>query len=495
MAAAYGRARPAVIAVACQPENMPMTQLDEVRDALAARMSSHRADLEALVRIPSVSASGYDPGQVRRAAVAVAELCTRRGLEHARLLEVEGSHPAVAADLLHAASDAPTVLLYAHHDVQPAGDPASWASAPFEPTERNGRLYGRGVADDKAGVLVHVAAVDAWLQAHGQLPVNVKLLIEGEEETGSAHLGDFLARYADELRADVIVVTDSTNWKVGTPAITYLLRGLVDCVVELRALEHPVHSGMYGGPVPDALTALTKLLGGLTDDHGAVAIPGFADDVRAPTARERERLDALDFDEGAFRGEAGMRPGVALTGDPAASVLERLWMRPTVTVIGIDAPSVAASSNTLAAVARARLSLRLAPGQDPQRAQRVLAEWLRASTPWGLELGVTAGAAAGAFVADPDDPVFAAAERALGRAYGADVVYQGIGGSIPLLGPLSRAFTTDPARPTPALLTGVEDPDTRAHGTDESLHLGDWQRACLAEAYLFAELATNGGAR
>ncbi|MPZ88576.1 MAG: M20/M25/M40 family metallo-hydrolase [Nitriliruptorales bacterium] len=458
----------------------------DVRDALTARMPEHRADLEALVRIPSVSAAGFDPAEVRGAAGAVRDLLAARGFDHTRLLDVEGSHPAVAADHLRAGRDAPTVLLYAHYDVQPPGDRAGWTSPAFSPTERDGRLYGRGAADDKAGIMVHVAAVDAWLASRGHLPVNVKVLIEGEEETGSAHLGQFLEAYAEELRADVIVVTDSTNWKVGVPTLSYLLRGLIDCVVEVRSLDHALHSGMYGGPVPDALTGLVKLLAELTDGHGAVAVPGFSDDARPPTPAERERLAALDFDEQAFRGEAGMLPGVELTGDPDAHVLERIWMRPTATIIGIDAPSVAEASNTLVPAARAKLSLRLAPGQDPQRAQQVLALWLREHAHWGLHVDVFPGASAGAFVADPQGPAFEAAERALSAAFGKPVVYQGVGGSIPFIEPFSEAFGG-----APALLTGVEDPDTRAHGIDESLHLDDWYRACLAEAYLLAELAAT----
>lgn len=467
-----------------------MATTDAVREALDARLPDHRAALERLVRIPSVSAPGFDPAQVRRSAEATRELLASAGLDRARLLEVPGSHPAVYGEWLDAGADAPTVLCYAHHDVQPAGEAAAWSSPPFEPTERDGRLFARGAADDKAGVLVHVAAVDAWLRAGGALPVNVKVIVEGEEETGSAHLGDLLERYGDLLRADVIVLTDTVNWKVGVPAITYLLRGLVDAEVRVRALDHALHSGMYGGPVPDAVTGLVKMLAGLTDDAGTVAIPGFADDARRPSDDERARLRSLDVDEATFRADAGMLDGVAFVGDPDASVLERLWLRPAVTVIGLDVPSVAGSSNTLTPAAGARVSVRLAPGQDPQRARDLLCRWLRDRAPWGLHVEVTPGAAAGAFEAHPHGQhrdVFAAAERALEAAYGSPPVYAGVGGTIPFIGPFSRAFGG-----APALLLGVEDPDTRAHGIDESLHLGDWRAACLGEAYLFAELAGDG---
>ena len=457
------------------------------RDSLAAtlndRMSQHRSDLETLVAIPSVSAPGFDVAQVRRSAEAVLDLLTQRGLENARLLEIDGAHPAVYADWLHA-SGAPTVLLYAHHDVQPPGNVESWTSPPFDAQERDGRLFGRGAADDKAGVMVHVAAVDAWLRTNGALPVNVKLFIEGEEEIGSTHLDDVLAQYVALLQSDVIVLTDSVNWKIGIPALTYLLRGLVDCDIEVRALDHAVHSGMYGGPVPDSLTGLVKLLAAMTDEHGAVAIPGFSDDVRRPTEEEQQRIAALDFDEEAFRAEAGLLPGVALGGDPDAGVLERLWMRPNATIIGLDAPSVAGSSNTLVPAARARISVRLAPGQDPLRARDILCRWLEDNVPWGLHCTVNPGAVGSPFVAEPTGPVFDAASRALEAAYGHPVVYAGVGGTIPFVEPFAAAFGG-----ATALLTGVEDPDTRAHGIDESLHLEDWQRACMGEVYLFDELA------
>ena len=462
--------------------------MDDHRDLAAAlddRMSQHRSDLEALVRIPSVSAPGFDPQTVRDSAEAVRDLLEARGFENVRLLEVDGAHPAVYADHLHA-EGAPTVLLYAHHDVQPPGLESQWTTPAFEPTERAGRLFGRGAADDKAGVLVHVAAVDTWLRTRGTLPVNVKVFIEGEEETGSDHLGEFVAQYADLLRSDVMVLTDSVNWKVGVPSLTYLLRGLVDCEVEVRGLDHALHSGMYGGPVPDPLTGLVKLLAAMTDEHGAVAVPGFSDDVRVPTEEERARMAALDFDEKQFRTDAGMLDGVELGGDPDAHILERLWMRPNATIIGLDAPPVATSSNTLVPAAKARISVRLAPGQDPERAREVLCSWLEANVPWGLACTVTPGAAGSPFLADPSGPAFEAASRALEAAYGNPVVYAGVGGTIPFIEPFAAAFDG-----APALLTGVEDPDTRAHGIDESLHLQDWRNACLAEAYLFAELAAR----
>jgi acetylornithine deacetylase/succinyl-diaminopimelate desuccinylase-like protein len=457
-----------------------------IRDTLTNRMATHRIDLERLVALPSVSAEGFDPGEVRRCAEVVRDLLTARGCDNARLLEIDGAHPAVYADWLGAGPDRPTVLCYAHHDVQPPGDVASWTSPPFEPVERDGRLFGRGTADDKAGIMVHVAAIDAWLSTYDRLPVNIKVIIEGEEETGSAHLGQLLDTYGELLRSDVVVITDSTNWKVGVPGLTHSLRGLVDCVVEVRALDHPLHSGMYGGPVPDPLTGLIKLLAGMTDERGVVAIPGFADDAPVTPADQRAVLDLLGFDVDEFRREAGMLDGVELVGSDGDHVLERLWYRPTISVIGLDARPVVGASNTLAAGAGAKVSARLAPGQDPYRALGILTSWLADHAPWGLQVSVTPGTAGAGYFGDPDHPTMKAARRALQAAYGHEVALIGVGGSIPLIEPLTRAFGD-----IPALLTGVEDPDTRAHGIDESLHLTDWEHACLAQAYLLAELAES----
>jgi acetylornithine deacetylase/succinyl-diaminopimelate desuccinylase-like protein len=462
----------------------------QIRDTLTNRMATHRIDLERLVAIPSVSAPGFDAAEVRRCAEVVRDLLTARGCNNARLLEVEGAHPAVYADWLGAGDDRPTVLCYAHYDVQPPGDLTKWTTSPFEPAERDGRLFGRGAADDKAGIMVHVAAIDAWLSTHDRLPVNVKVIIEGEEETGSEHLEQLLDTYGELLRADVVIITDSTNWKVGVPGLTHSLRGVADCVVEVRALDHPLHSGMYGGPVPDPLTALIKLLAGMTDEHGVVAIPGFAADAPPMAAEQRDALEELEFDLDEFRDEAGLLDGVELVGASGEHVLERLWYRPTISVIGLDAPAVDVASNTLPASARAKVSARLAPGQDPTRALDILVTWLEQHAPWGLKVSVTPGAAGSGYLGDPDQPAMKAARRALEAAYDHEVALIGVGGSIPLIEPLTRGFGG-----IPALLTGVEDPDTRAHGIDESLHLDDWQRACLAQTYLLAELATELGGR
>jgi cysteinylglycine-S-conjugate dipeptidase len=468
--------------------------LDDVAQAVVDGMPRTRAWLDELVRIRSVSASPDHVDDCRRSAERTAQLLTEAGLDDVRLLELAPDasdrvvHPYVTGSWLGAGPEAPTVLLYAHHDVQPTATAANWASPPFEPTERDGRLYGRGAADDKAGILAHVAALRAWQDARGELPVNVKVIVEGEEEIGSPNLDRFLAGHADELLADVIVLTDLTNWQVGWPGLTYALRGMADALVDVRTLAQPVHSGMWGGPVPDALTATTRLLATLHDDRGVIVVPGFGDDVRTLSAPERARLDALDLDEDALRTDARLLEGVTTAGDPDRSLLERLWMEPTITPIGMDVPAVAEASNTLLAHVRTKLSVRLAPGQDPDRALQALADHLVAAAPFGADVEVTLGERNPAWVMEPGGPAWDAAVAAMTAAYGRAPATMGCGGSIPFVQPFSDAFGG-----APCLLVGVEDPASNAHGEDESLHLEDFTKACLTEAFLLAELAERVG--
>jgi acetylornithine deacetylase/succinyl-diaminopimelate desuccinylase-like protein len=381
----------------------------------------------------------------------------------------EGGAPAVIAR--HPAPEgAPTVLLYAHHDVQPEGDTALWSSEPFEPEERNGRLFGRGAADDKAGIAAHLAA----FRAHdGAPPVGVTVFIEGEEESGSKSLPALLEKYRDRLAADVIVIADSTNWDIGAPALTTSLRGLADCVVEVRTLEHAVHSGMWGGVVPDALTVLARLLSTLHDEAGDVAIDGLTE---TPASE-------LDYPEDRLRAESSLLPGVRMIG--SGSVVQRLWTKPAVAVLAIDAPAVRSVSNTLVPVARAVVSLRVAPGDDAIRAREVLCRHLEQHVSWGAQVTVTPGDVGQPYRVDAQGPAYEAARTAFRDAWdGTEPVDIGVGGSIPFIAEFAQAYP-DAAK----LVTGVEDPDTRAHGTDESLHLGEFARVCTAEALLLSRVA------
>lgn len=453
--------------------------VEALRAAVSALLPGVRSDLEALVRIPSVSAPVFDQRHVAASADHVAGLLRDVGLDDVQVLRAtrpDGSEGAPAVVARRPAPDgARTVLLYAHHDVQPPGAETDWTTPAFVPTERDGRLYGRGTADDKAGVMVHVAALRALLPAWGPADgVGLVVFVEGEEESGSPSFTDFLARYRDLLEADVIVVADSDNADVDTPSLTTSLRGLVEADVEVRTLAYANHSGMYGGAVPDAMMATTTLLARLWDDAGDLTVPGLL---------SHEAAD-LALDEAELRRDTGMLDGVHLVG--RGSLESRMWTRPSLTVTGIDAPSVAAASNTLAPVVRAKLSMRIAPGQEPQEAYQALREHLLATAPFGAHVSVSLEETGQAFRGDVGGPVYEAAGWALSQAWGKDVVHQGIGGSIPFIADFVDAFPD-----ATVLVTGVEDPHTRAHGFDESLHLGVFERACVAETLLLARLSAG----
>jgi acetylornithine deacetylase/succinyl-diaminopimelate desuccinylase-like protein len=445
-------------------------------------LATARAQLDELVRIPSISADRAHGADVRASADAVAALMETTGLEAVRQIVVDHGHPYVVGEWMHA-PDAPTVLLYAHHDVQPTGFVDRWTGDPFEPREIDGRLYGRGTADDKAGVVAHLAAVGAWLDRDGELPCNVKVFAEGEEEIGSPDLGPFLTDHVEELRADVLLLADAGNWKVGVPGLTYSLRGLASLDVTLRALHSPVHSGMAGGLVPDPVLALARMLATTVDERGDPAFDSCWDDYQPPDAAERARLAALPHNVDRLRADWGVRDGVELAGDPDAHVFERLWLRPAITVIGIDGHPIAGSSNQIVAEAAARISVRVGRGQDPHRLNRALAAHLERRAPLGLELTLTPIEAVPAWHCDPTGWAFDAATQALREGFGTDPVCMGVGGTIPFVGPFADAFGG-----IPALLLGPADPSSRIHGEDESLHLGDWHSLIRSEVALLEAL-------
>ncbi|AEA23102.1 Beta-Ala-His dipeptidase [Pseudonocardia dioxanivorans CB1190] len=442
---------------------------DPLAAAVEAELPGARTDLERLVRIPSIWADPTHADDTRRSADAVASLAREAGAADVQILQAQGGAPAVVARFPGPAGT-PTVLLYAHHDVQPTGGDEHWTSPPFEPTERAGRLYGRGAADDKAGVMTHLATLRAF---GGKPPVGVTLFVEGEEESGSPTLTALLSEHRDLLAADVIVIADSANPATDVPALTTTLRGLVDVVVEVSMLERPVHSGVYGGPVGDALTALCRALASLHDDKGHVAVPGLMG----------TESDVPDMDEETFRSDVGLLDGVELLG--SGSIPDRAWLKPAVAVLGIDAPRVAEASNVLLPRARAMVSLRLAPGDDAATAQQALAEHLRAHVPWGAHVTVEPGTGvAEPFALDATGSAYDAARSAFSRAYGNSVVETGIGGSIPFIAEFARTFPG-----AAVLVTGVGDPASRWHGIDESLDLAMFGRGVLAEAYFLQTLA------
>ena len=431
-------------------------------DTVHAQQPQVRDDLAALVAVESVSADPARRDRVQASAEAVAALLTGAGCPDVRIVAA-GGMPAVIGRY-PAPLGAPTVCLYAHHDVQPEGDPATWLTAPFVATERGERLHGRGTADDKGGFAVHLAALRAF---DGQPPVGVTVFVEGEEEIGSPSLERLLTQEHDALAADVFAIADSVNWDVGTPAFTTSLRGLADCVVTVSTLDHAVHSGSFGGPVPDALTTLCRLLGTLHDEQGDVAVEGLA--VAEPAD--------LDYPEERLRAEAGLLDGVGWIG--TGTLVERLWSKPAIAVIALTTTPVAQASNTLIPSAQAKISLRVAPGDDAVAALGHLDRHLQEHVSWGAQVRVDRGDTGQPALIPFDGPYAEAARTAFREAWGTDAVFVGQGGSIPMVAAFREAFPG-----ATVLVTAVSDPDSRPHGANESLHPGDLERACLAEALM-----------
>jgi acetylornithine deacetylase/succinyl-diaminopimelate desuccinylase-like protein len=451
-------------------------RFDELKDALVE-----------LVRVPGVSAAGFPPDELRRSAEVTAGVLRRLGVEGVAVLDLPGAPPYVYGDWLHAPG-APTVLVYGHHDVVPPGPPERWTSPPFLPVERKGRLYGRGTADDKGGFLAWVAAASAYLGAAGRVPVNLKFLIEGEEETGSPNLPAFLEGYRSKLDADVVVLSDTSNFATGVPALTWQLRGLVQVDVEVTCLDRPVHSGDFGGAVPDPVRILCRLLAELRAQDGRIDVPGLYRRVARPSVAVRRRLRQLPFSEAAFRRGAGMLPGTRLERERGVSVYEQVWTRPSLTVIAIEAHPLHGAANQILDSARARLSLRTVPNMDSREAGELLIRKLTAKPPAGAHVSARITRSTPWWTTEPAGPAFEAAMRALEKGYGRRPALIGSGASIGFLKPFADAMGV------PCLLTGVEDPGCAAHSEDESLHLGDWEKAMRAAVHLYEELAAIGTA-
>ena len=441
---------------------------DAMRQKTGELMPQLRAELEKLVRLPSVAFPDFPEEPVRAAGAAVMQLMQDAGLPEVRMVDVKDAPQAVFGQR-PAQPGAPTVLLYAHYDVQPAGPEEAWTSPPFEPAERGGRLYGRGAADDKSGVVAHAGAIMA---VGPDCPVGVKVLLEGQEENGQGGIEAFVKENAGLLAADVIVICDVGNYALGVPTLTTSLRGMAACDLEVETLEGAVHSGMFGGPAPDALIALMRMIATLHDDAGDPAVAGLA----------TLEYDGAEYDEAAYRTDAGVLPGVGLIG--SGSVGQRLYGKPAINVIGVDAPKVDGAANALVPKARARISVRLAPGQEPADAQAAIKKHLEAVAPWNVRVKITPNSEGEGFLAKTDGPAYAAAAEAMADAYGKEVVHYGEGGSIPLV----AAFLA--AQPqAEMILWGTEEPQCKIHAPDESVDLAELERCVLAEALFIEDMA------
>lgn len=448
------------------------SQIDSAKKLINKNLALLLDDLKMLVAIPGIAWESFDAAKLEESAEAVAKLVETTGVfesvEIARSKTPTGiGAPAVLATR-KAKPGYPTFLLYAHHDVQPPGDLSKWQSEPFEPVIREGRIYGRGAADDKAGIIAHLGAIAALRElAAAELGIGISLFIEGEEEAGSPSFGNFLRDHREKLAADVIVVADSANWTTEIPALTTTLRGLASLEFEVRTLSHAVHSGMYGGAVPDAFLALNKILASLWDEEGNVTISGL---------KSSQKSD-LDYSESQLRQDSGLLPSTLPLGH--GRILDRIWNQPALTLIGLDFPAVAVSSNTLVPSLRAKLSLRIAPGDDPNQALEALRSHILANNTLGAEIEFGAVELGKPFQLADSGWAKNLAEQALEQAFGRPSVDIGIGGSIPFIAELEELFPR-----AQILVTGVEDPDSRAHSPNESLQLGCFEKAMVAETLL-----------
>lgn len=460
----------------------PSAATEKALDYCEKNLRKSLDELKTLAAIPSVSLSSFNPDDVKLSAEATAELFQKSKLENVQVLSFGDVHPYIYADWIHK-KDAPTLLLYAHHDVQPPGRIDKWKSDPFKPTERDGRLYGRGTADDKAGIIAHLAAIQAYLNTVGELPVNIKLLIEGEEEIGSNNLNQFVRKHKEMLRADAMILTDCANIDSGIPSITTALRGLVAVDIEVEALSHPVHSGLWGGIVPDPISALTQILASLTDARGNINIPGMMDDVRPLTSLEKKSFSEIKMGR-LVREAAGLLEQVPFPVQEQ-DMAHHLWRKPSLSINAIESGSKKLVSNVIQDGAWARVSIRIVPDMKPEKVVAQLTEHLKKSCPMGLKLTVTPEATGNWWaIKDLNDPVYQIAARSLEKGYGHTTQFIGCGASIPFVQPLS-----DELGGIPAILVGVEDPYTNAHSENESLNLSDFRKTLLGQIHMLADLA------
>ncbi len=456
--------------------------MKQILDWLQANDGKLVDTLGRLVAIPSISTDLEHQKEIGQVADLTCEMMREAGLNNVGVLKTGDSNPYSYGEWLGAPGK-PTVFLYAHHDVQPVNFREDWLSDPWQLTERDGRLYARGAADDKGAVAVQLGAIAAFLKTQGGLPVNVKMLVEGEEEVGSKNLDAFFKEHKEKIHSDVIVVCDTENIETGLPSITYSLRGIVAALVEVTSATKPVHSGMAGGMLADAAIALNVLLSRLYWKNGKIPIPNFFDKVRPLTPKEKRAFRRLPGEESQWRADMGILDGVKMACEGKNHPYEQTWRKPAVTVIAQEASTIKGASNQVLPKAGAIVSCRIVPDQDPDEVFEQIKAHLTKDPPWEVKVSVKPAGAVKWWMTDPTGPAFEAALAALEKGYGKKPVAIGCGGSIGFVGPLAELFGG-----APALLLGIEDPKTNAHAPNESLDGGDFRKLTTSLAYLFENL-------
>jgi acetylornithine deacetylase/succinyl-diaminopimelate desuccinylase-like protein len=452
--------------------------MDKTIDFINVNRDHYVDELKSLLAIPSVSALPEHKEDVRRCADWCAAELGRVGLEHVELKPTPGN-PVVYADWL-GASGAPTILFYGHYDVQPVDPLDLWHSQPFEATVRDGELYARGAADDKGQIFMHFKAIEAHMKQNGRLPVNIKVILEGEEEVGSTNLDEFIKSHKTELTSDVVVISDSTMFDRGVPSICYGLRGLVYCQIDLRGSATDLHSGSFGGAVANPAFVLASMIAQMKDRGGHIKVPGFYDDVVALTAEERQAWATLPFNEKQYRKDFGIPK---LHGETDYTTLERTWARPTLEVNGLLSGFTGEGAKTvLPAVAMAKISMRLVPNQDPDKIADLFEAFVRKIAPKTVELTFTRMHGGKPWMTAYDNPFIQAAGRALEGAFGRSPVFTREGGSIPVVSTFQEVLGV------PAVLFGVGLPDENAHAPNEKIDLGNFHNGIIASALLYDEI-------
>jgi len=453
--------------------------MDKVIDFINVNRDRYLEELKALLAIPSISALPQHAGDVKRCAEWCADEMRRIGLQNVRLIDTAGN-PVVYGDWL-GAEGKPTILFYGHYDVQPVDPLELWESPPFEATVRDGEIYARGSADDKGQVFMHFKAIEAHLKQNGKLPVNIKIILEGEEEVGSANLDDFIRAHKGELGADVVVISDSGMFDRGVPSMCYGLRGLVYFQIDLRGSSTDLHSGSFGGAVANPALVLAQVLAQMKDRGGRIKIPGFYDDVLALTEEERKAWATLPFNEKKYKKDFGIPK---LFGESDYTTLERTWARPTFEVNGLLSGFTGEGAKTvLPAVSMAKVSMRLVPNQQPDKIAKLFEDYLTKITPKTVELKITRMHGGKPWMTSYDNPYVQAAGRAIEKGFGKPPVFTREGGSIPVVSTFQEELGL------PSVLFGVGLPDENAHAPNEKLDLGNFHNGIIASAILYDEIA------
>ncbi len=455
--------------------------MNNVIDFINTHRDRYVDELKEYLAIPSISALPQHQADVQRTAEWSAEEMRRIGLQNVRLIETPG-FPVVYGEWL-GAEGAPTILFYGHYDVQPVDPLELWESPPFEATVRDGELYARGAADDKGQVFMHFKAIEAHLKQNGRLPVNMKIILEGEEEVGSANLDNFVKGHRDELKADVVVISDSPMFDRGIPSICYGLRGLVYFQIDLRGTKSDLHSGSFGGAVANPAYVLANVLAQMKDRGGRIKIPGFYDDVRDLREEERDQWKRLPFNEKRYAKELG---APRLFGETGYSTLERVWARPTFEVNGILSGFTGEGAKTvIPAVAMAKVSMRLVPNQDPDKIAQLFEDYVKKVAPKTVDVKVTRMHGGKPWMTDFDNRFVQAAGRAIEKGFGKTPVFNREGGSIPVVATFQEILGL------PSVLFGVGLPDENAHAPNEKLDLGNFHGGIIASAFLYDEVAKS----